>query len=99
MMGTQIGRASGRADRFSCPPQPEDLRGHAPGSAELKNKNDMTEFRYRCPDCGWEVNARIQSSDERDSCQPVICPSCQQFHSVHPAHGEVLGADELGDPW
>jgi hypothetical protein len=70
-------------------------------SAEFKNTHDMTEFKYRCPDCGWDVNTLVEdvSSDERDSRHPVICPSCERSHSVNPANGEVLAADELGDPW
>jgi hypothetical protein len=39
------------------------------------------------------------SPEDRDSCQPAICPNCQQFHSVNPFNGEVLAGDELGDPW
>lgn len=72
-----------------------------PSAAFKDSESDMTEFSYRCPDCGWEVDALVEnrSPDERDSCQPVVCPNCQQFHSVNPASGEVLAADELGDPW
>jgi len=61
----------------------------------------MLEFAYRCPDCGFAVATLVEevSPDERETCQPVVCPNCQQFHSVNPANGEVLAADELGDPW
>ena len=61
----------------------------------------MPEFSYRCPDCGWAVETLIDGAapDECDSCQPVVCPNCQHLHSVNPANGEVLAADELGDPW
>ncbi len=59
------------------------------------------EFRYRCPNCGWDVETLIERAapDEGDACQPVVCPKCQQCHSVNRANGEVLVADELGDPW
>jgi len=48
-----------------------------------------------------EVDAPVHdvTRDECDSCQPVVCPNCQQLHSVNPTNGEVLAADELGDPW
>lgn len=61
----------------------------------------MHAFRYRCPDCGWEVETLTEgvTSDERDVYQPVVCPNCQQLHSVNTASGEVIAADELGDPW
>jgi hypothetical protein len=36
---------------------------------------------------------------ECDTYEPVLCPNCQQVHSVSPANGEIAGEDELGDPW
>ena len=39
------------------------------------------------------------TSNERDAYQVVVCPSCQQLHSVNAANGEVTAADELGDLW
>ena len=39
------------------------------------------------------------TSDRRDAYQPVVCPNCQQLHSVNTLNGEVVAADELGDPW
>jgi DNA-directed RNA polymerase subunit RPC12/RpoP len=60
----------------------------------------MSLFRYRCPDCGWDVETLIGViSDHHDAYQPVVCPNCQQLHSVNTANGEVIAADELGDPW
>ena len=61
----------------------------------------MPLFRYRCPDCGWDIETLIEevTSDRRDAYQPVVCPNCQQLHSVNTLNGEVIAADELGDPW
>jgi hypothetical protein len=38
-------------------------------------------------------------SNDCDTYEPLLCPKCQQIHSVNPANGEVAAADELGDPW
>jgi DNA-directed RNA polymerase subunit RPC12/RpoP len=60
----------------------------------------MLPFRYRCPDCGWEVETLTEAvTSDHDAYQPVVCPNCQQLHSVNMANGEVIAADELGDPW
>ena len=61
----------------------------------------MPVIRYRCPDCGQEVEtltAQLVSND-CDAYERVLCPKCQQIHSVNPANGEIAAADELGDPW
>jgi hypothetical protein len=64
--------------------------------------NETLPFRYICPDCGWDVETRVgavTSAFEGDAYQPVVCPNCQNLHSVNTANGEVIAADELGDPW
>ena len=40
-----------------------------------------------------------QASDGYETYDPTYCPKCQQLHSVNPATGQVVGEDELGDPW
>jgi DNA-directed RNA polymerase subunit RPC12/RpoP len=61
----------------------------------------MAIMRYRCPDCGQEVESSTmqQATAGCDTYESVLCPKCQQVHSVNPADGEVAGEDELGDPW
>lgn len=61
----------------------------------------MSPFRYRCPDCGWDIEMLIPegASDERDAYHSAVCPDCQQLHSVNPANGQILAEDGLGDPW
>ena len=63
----------------------------------------MRDFKYRCPDCGWDIKIKIlateASSRERGAYEPAICPNCQQLHSVNPANGQILVEDGLGDPW
>jgi acetone carboxylase gamma subunit len=56
---------------------------------------------YRCPDCGQvvETYAAEHWSDGRDTYERVLCPKCQQLHSVNPASRQVMGEDELGHPW
>jgi DNA-directed RNA polymerase subunit RPC12/RpoP len=58
-------------------------------------------IRYRCPDCGQqaEIPAAPSDSADCDIYQSVLCPRCQQLHSVNPTSGQVVGEDELGDPW
>ena len=61
----------------------------------------MPIIRYRCPDCGQEVESSTaqQVTADRDTYEPLLCSRCQQVHSVNPADGEIAGEDELGDPW
>ncbi len=61
----------------------------------------MPVIRYRCPDCGQEVESFTaqQAAGDSDAYEPVLCPKCQQLHSVDPTNGDVAGEDELGDPW
>jgi DNA-directed RNA polymerase subunit RPC12/RpoP len=61
----------------------------------------MRVIRYRCPDCGQEVESSTaqQATAGSDTYELVLCPKCQQVHSVNPADGEIAGEDELGDPW
>jgi len=56
---------------------------------------------YRCPDCGQQVETPAAQSDSADcdTYESVICPGCRQLHCVNAASGEVVGEDELGDPW
>jgi hypothetical protein len=41
----------------------------------------------------------VTSPFEGDAYQPLVCPNCQNLHSVNTANGVVIAADELGDPW
>ncbi len=61
----------------------------------------MPVIRYRCPDCGQEVESSTiqQATGGKDTYESVLCPKCQQVHSVNAADGEITGEDELGDPW
>jgi len=62
----------------------------------------LLPFRYRCPDCGWDVEMFVPqevASKERDDYESAVCPNCQQLHSVNPANGAILVEDGLGDPW
>jgi predicted RNA-binding Zn-ribbon protein involved in translation (DUF1610 family) len=56
---------------------------------------------YRCPDCGWDIDITTPevTANDRESYQSVVCPNCQQLHSVNPANGQILAEDGLGDPW
>lgn len=58
-------------------------------------------LRYSCPDCGWDVERLVTGviSDEGDAYQAIVCPNCQHLHSVNAANGDIIAADELGDPW
>ncbi len=61
----------------------------------------MPVIQYRCPDCGQEVESSTtqQATADSDAYESVLCPKCQQVHSVSPADGKIAGEDELGDPW
>ena len=67
----------------------------------LTKGETLLPFSYSCPDCGWDVESLVGevTSDNGDAYQPIVCPNCQQLHSVNTANGEVIAADELGDPW
>jgi DNA-directed RNA polymerase subunit RPC12/RpoP len=41
----------------------------------------MPVIRYRCPDCGQEVETLTAQpvSDDCDAYKPVLCPKCQQL--------------------
>ena len=61
----------------------------------------MPVITYYCPDCREKVEmfTAQQASDAYETYDPTYCPKCQQLHSVNPATGQVVGEDELGDPW
>jgi hypothetical protein len=60
----------------------------------------MPVITYCCPDCGQKVESFAgQQTSDGDTYGSTHCPKCQQVHSVNPVTGQVVGEDELGDPW
>ncbi len=53
----------------------------------------MPLFMYRCPNTGDLVQGfSVEDvSVDTHTYEPVLCPSCKQYHSVNPATSAVLG--------
>ena len=53
----------------------------------------MPLFMYRCPVTEYRVQgfSAEDTSEDRQTYEPVTCPVCRQIHHVNPATGAVLG--------